>query len=361
VSVVLETPSSLGAFDIPSELDAGEPAEARGAGRDDVRLLVSHREDGRLVHARFNELPRFLRPGDLLVINTSGTLPAALPATVLDGVALELHLSTRLPDGRWLVELRRPQRVASAPYRDARAGMRITLPGGGSARLASSFDQAESPSGDRTGTRLWVADVHLPDELLTYLARHGRPIRYPHVHRAWPLSSYQTVYAIEPGSAEMPSAGRAFTPELITRLAAEGVIVAPVLLHAGVSSPEEGERPYPEFFRVPETTAHLVNAVRSWGGRVVAVGTTVVRALESASDPTGTVVSAKGWTDLVVTPERRVLAVDGLLTGWHARDSSHLLLLEAVAGRQLLEASYRAALRGRYRWHEFGDLHLVLP
>jgi S-adenosylmethionine:tRNA ribosyltransferase-isomerase len=159
----------------------------------------------------------------------------------------------------------------------------------------------------------------------------------------------------------MPSAGRAFTPELVTELVASGVVIAPIVLHTGVSSLEEGEPPYPEAFRVPAATAGLVNAVRTWGGRVVAVGTTVVRALESAADESGCVAPRQGWTDLIVTPERGVRAVDGLLTGWHARASSHLQLLEAVAGRTLLEASYRSALRERYLWHEFGDLHLVLP
>jgi S-adenosylmethionine:tRNA ribosyltransferase-isomerase len=159
----------------------------------------------------------------------------------------------------------------------------------------------------------------------------------------------------------MPSAGRAFTPELVIRLVAGGEVIVPIVLHTGVSSQEEGERPYPEFYRVPAGTARLVNAVRGWGGRVVAVGTTVVRALESAVDESGKVSPSEGWTDLVVTPERGVRIVDGLLTGWHASAGSHLQLLEAVAGRTLVEASYDAALRGRYLWHEFGDLHLILP
>jgi S-adenosylmethionine:tRNA ribosyltransferase-isomerase len=359
VSAVLErSPPPL--FEVPPELEAGEPAEARGLERDGVRLMVAYRRDERLVHSRFRDLPRFLRPGDLLVINTSGTLPAALPASTPDGERVELHLSTGLPDGSWLVELRRPQGPASAPFQGARPGQRIMLPAGGSARLSSPFDPGRRLDG-RPDPRLWVADIRLPERLISYLARHGQPIRYPHVQAAWPLSSYQTTYAIEPGSAEMPSAGRAFTPELLTRLMAAGVVIAPVLLHTGVSSQEEGEPPYPEFFRVPATTAHLVNATREWGGRVVAVGTTVVRALESAADESGAVAPREGWTDLMVSPERGVRVVDGLLTGWHSRASSHLMLLEAVAGRALLEGSYRAALRERYLWHEFGDLHLVLP
>jgi S-adenosylmethionine:tRNA ribosyltransferase-isomerase len=160
---------------------------------------------------------------------------------------------------------------------------------------------------------------------------------------------------------EMPSAGRPFTTELVTRLVAGGVLVAPVVLHTGVSSPERHESPYPERYAVPEATARLVTAVRGWGGRVVAVGTTVVRALETVAAPDGTVAAGAGWTGLVVTPERGLWAVDGLLTGWHEPEASHLLMLEAAAGAELLDRSYAAAVRDGYLWHEFGDSHLVLP
>jgi S-adenosylmethionine:tRNA ribosyltransferase-isomerase len=169
------------------------------------------------------------------------------------------------------------------------------------------------------------------------------------------------VYANEPGSAEMPSAGRPFTAELVTELVARGVLFAPLLLHTGVSSPERGERPYPERYRVPESTARLVNAVRAWGGRVIAVGTTAVRALETVAAPDGSVRAGAGRTTLVVTPERGLWAVDGLLTGWHEPESSHLMLLEASAGPGLLARSYDAARERGYLWHEFGDVHLILP
>jgi S-adenosylmethionine:tRNA ribosyltransferase-isomerase len=363
VSALLEVARPL-EFELPPELEAGEPAESRWFGRDEVRLMVAYRRDERLVHSWFYDLPHFLAPGDLLVINTSRTLPASLPAQTPDGIRLELHLSTHLPDGRWLVELRRPRDISSVPFLEGRAGMRILLPAGGSASLAAPFDRrtpAHAPIQAPPGTRLWVADVDLPGDLSAYLGKHGRPIRYAHARRAWPLSSYQTVYAGEPGSAEMPSAGRAFTSELITRLVAGGIGIAPIVLHTGVSSQEKDEPPYPEFYRVPTTTARMVNATRGWGGRVVAVGTTVVRALETVADDEGVVGTGEGWTDLMLTPERGVRAVDGLLTGWHASQASHLLLLEAIGGRPLVEASYRAALQERYLWHEFGDLHLILP
>jgi S-adenosylmethionine:tRNA ribosyltransferase-isomerase len=196
--------------------------------------------------------------------------------------------------------------------------------------------------------------------VLDLLARYGEPIRYGYVAEPRPLEAYQTVYALTPGSAEMASAGRPFTAELLTRLAARGVMIAPITLHTGVSSPEHHEPPFPEQYAVPATTARLVGAVRGWGGRVVAVGTTVVRALETGAYADGTLQSGAGWTNLVITPERGVLAVDGLITGWHEPEASHLQMLEAFAGERLLARSYREALASGYLWHEFGDSHLIL-
>jgi S-adenosylmethionine:tRNA ribosyltransferase-isomerase len=206
-----------------------------------------------------------------------------------------------------------------------------------------------------------VARIECDAPVEEFLRRHGQPVRYGYVPEPWPIEAYQTVFALEPGSAEMPSAGRPFTAALVTELVARGVLVAPVTLHTGVSSPDRGEPPFPERYHVPAATARLVNAVRGWNGRVIAVGTTVMRALESVAAVDGTVSEGQGWTNLVVTPERRLRAIDGLLTGLHESESSHLELLEATAGRALLERSYAAALAHGYLWHEFGDLHLILP
>ncbi|MBV6698186.1 S-adenosylmethionine:tRNA ribosyltransferase-isomerase, partial [Kitasatospora aureofaciens] len=201
----------------------------------------------------------------------------------------------------------------------------------------------------------------LPAQLLSYLALHGRAIRYGYVDRDWPIEAYQTVFATVPGSSEMPSAARPFTAEVVARLAGRGVLVAPITLHTGVASPEAHEAPYAERFHVPAATARLVGHVRADGGRVIAVGTTVVRALESAADPDGTVHEADGWTELVITPERGVRAVAGLLTGWHEPRASHLHMLAAVAGLPLLAHCYREAVHHHYLWHEFGDVNLLLP
>jgi S-adenosylmethionine:tRNA ribosyltransferase-isomerase len=338
------------AFALPARLEAHEPPEARGLARDAVRLLVSDRSDGSIVHARVHDLPSFLSPGDLLVVNVSATLPAALDATRGDGTALELRLSTpatgRDPARDWIVELRR----GDEPFADGRAGERLALPGGAAAQLLAPY----------AGRRLWLARLELPLPLEDYLAEHGRPIRYGYVPGRWPLEAYQNAYALEPGSAEMASAGRPLTAELITRLVAGGVLVAPVTLHTGVSSPERNEPPYPERFRVPEQTARLVGAVHGWGGRVIAVGTTVVRALETVAQPDGTVAAGEGWTHLVVTPERGLWTVDGLLTGLHEPEASHLDLLRAAAGEALVDRSYSEAIEHGYRWHEFGDSHLIV-
>ena len=314
-----------------------------------MALLVASRADDALVHAHFRELPRFLRAGDLLVVNTSATLPAALPAR-LDGEDVALHLSTPVRTApSWVVELRTAERL---PFRAARTGARLELPGGARAELLAPYLGSK---------RLFVARLSLGEPVLDYLRRHGHPIRYRHTPGEWPLDAYQTVFALHPGSAEMPSAARPFSADLVTELVARGVLFAPVTLHAGVSSLELGESPYPERYRVPAETARLVNAVHEWGGRVIAVGTTVVRALETVRAPDGTVSAGEGVTSLVVTPERGLHALDGLLTGWHEPRSSHLQMLEAAAGPELLRRSYAVAEAHRYRFHEFGDSHLILP
>jgi S-adenosylmethionine:tRNA ribosyltransferase-isomerase len=345
------------AFDLPAQLEAHEPPEGRGLARDEVRLLVASAHDGEIVHARFRDLPQFLNAGDVLVVNTSATLPASLPARRADGTALQLRLSTPAPkspsDAWWVVELRSAN--GAAPCRTVTVGDRFELPAGASAEIV-----APEPFASSAARRLWLARLDLPEPLNTYLRRHGHPIRYGYVPREWPLASYQTVYALEPGSAEMPSAGRPFTPKLVTALVARGVLIAPLTLHTGVSSPDRGEAPYPERYRVPATTARLVNAVHLWGGRVIAVGTTVVRALETVAQPGGAVDEGEGWTSLVITPERGLHAVDGLLTGWHEPEASHLQMLRAAAPDELLDRSYAAALEHGYLWHEFGDSHLIL-
>jgi S-adenosylmethionine:tRNA ribosyltransferase-isomerase len=351
VTAVAELPDARDAlaFTLPPEREAHEPPEARGVARDGVAMLVSRGAAGEISHHAFTELPSLLLPGDLLVVNTSATLPAAIR---LDHLALAVHFSTALPDGDWLVELRAVAGATTAPYADGTPGQRLDLPGGAVLTLGSRF----------TG-RLWRA--RLSTAVVPYLLRHGSPIRYSYVRRAWPIESYQTVFGVTPGSAEMPSASRPFSPEIVARLVARGITFAPVTLHTGVSSLEGDEDPYPEPFDVPQATARLVNLTRRSGGRVIAVGTTVVRALETAARVDGTapglVSGTSGWTEHIVTPRNPLLAVDGLVTGLHEPRSSHLRMLAAFAGLDLLGRCYAAAIERGYLWHEFGDLHLILP
>jgi S-adenosylmethionine:tRNA ribosyltransferase-isomerase len=348
-------------FTLPPDLEAHEPPEARGLARDEVRLLVSRKGDDSITHATFRDVPAFLEAGDVLVINTSGTLPASLPATRASGEPLRLHLSTHLPGDVWVVEPRALEGHTTKPLRENVAGEALELPGGARVLLLAPYAMDRQLIADPSHARLWLAILELPEGLLTYLERFGKPIRYGYVPNEYPLSFYQTVYATEQGSAEMPSAGRAFRPEIITRLTANGVVVAPLLLHTGVASLEDHEPPYEEFYRVPAHTARVVTEARAEGRRVIAVGTTVVRALETITDARGVSHAGEGWTRVVVTPERGARAVNGILTGWHEPKASHLSMLEAIAGKAHLDVAYRAALEARYLWHEFGDLHLILP
>jgi S-adenosylmethionine:tRNA ribosyltransferase-isomerase len=342
-------------FTLPREREAHVPPEARGQRRDGVRMLVSRGRTGEITHHAFTGLASVLLPGDLLVVNTSGTLPAAVRASE----TLAVHFSTPLPGGEWMIELREVAGHATIPHEGGVPGMAIDLPGGALLTLSA-----------RVTKRLWRA--RLSTAVIPYLLRHGKPIRYSYVSRDWPAEAYQTVFATRPGSAEMPSAGRPFTAELVTRLVTRGVSLAPLTLDTGVSSLEGDEPPYAEPYDVPPATARLVNLTRRNGGRVIAAGTTVVRALETAAAagriPPGTgdarggpVGASAGWTEVVISPQRPLRVTDGLLTGFHEPRSSHLLMLEAFAGPRLLRRCYAAALAEGYLWHEFGDVHLLLP
>jgi S-adenosylmethionine:tRNA ribosyltransferase-isomerase len=239
-------------------------------------------------------------------------------------------------------------------------GERIGLPVAGLLELIAAYPESDSsPTG--LGNRLWRARITTRQRLSDYLRKQARPISYGYLNTSFPISAYQTIFALHPGSAEMPSAARPFSTELVTQLVAQGVIFAPITLHTGLSSQDAGEAPQPEWFEVSETTADVVNSSRARGSRVIAVGTTATRAIESAAQPNETVAAVSGWTDLVISPQRPVRVVDGLITGWHNPDASHLLLVESVAGAELTQRAYDAAVAERYLWHEFGDSGLLIP
>jgi S-adenosylmethionine:tRNA ribosyltransferase-isomerase len=336
-------------FVLDAAHEASEPPEQRGLPRDGVRLLVSEGERAP-VDATFRELPRFLRAGDVVAVNVSSTIPAALDGRLPDGEPVVVHYSGELPGGVALVEVRSPDGGASRPRR-INEPVAVTLHDGRAVVLLTPF----APS-----ARLWIARLDVGEAPVPYLARHGRAIRYRHVVRDWPIAEYQTVFGSVPGSAEMPSAGRPFTDRLVTRLVTAGVGFAPLLLHTGVSSLEGDEAPYPERYEIPATTAAAVNAARRRGGCVVAAGTTVVRALASTTDADGLVHPGSGWTDVFVDAAHPVPSVDGLITGWHEPESTHLQMLRAFASARALEAAYGRALELGFRWHEFGDSHLIL-
>ena len=336
-------------FVLPPEREATGPPEARGLARDGVRLLVA--DPDTLTHAIFHELPRCLCPGDLLVVNDSATLPAALDAHDPDGASVTVHFATWLDDGTWVVEIRtrdgRPGDWSRLHHGDV-----FDLPGAVRLRLAAPWLPP--------ARRLWTARVDIEAPVTEYLRRNGRPISYAYLHGRWSLDYYRTVFGRRPGSAEMPSAARPFTDRLVTDLVLAGVGIAPITLHTGVSSPETGEPPSPERYDVPAATARRIDETHAAGGRVVAVGTTVTRALESRAMGEGRVLAGGGWTNLVLSARRPARVVDGLITGWHAPGASHLDLLEAVVGPESVRRAYATAVDTGYLWHEFGDSALLM-
>lgn len=350
-------------FAVPTRRFAPAPAERRGVPRDQVRLLVADGDHG-LTHARFTDLVDHVGAGDVLVVNDSATVAGQLDGYSDRHGAVVVHLATPLDDGSWVVELRRAPDADRAVLDAAPDDVVDLAAGTARLRLAAPYPRhGSSPTG--RGNRLWRAVPRPNDDLAAVAARYGRPISYGYLADRYPLSDYQTVFGHRPGSAEMPSAARPFTDALVTRLVARGVVIAPITLHTGVSSQEAGEAPQPERFAVGASTAAMINTAKAAGGRIIAVGTTATRAIESAVEQTGDgparVVPRSGWTDRVVSIADPPRIVDGVITGWHDPEASHLLLVESVAGPELTQGAYQAAVAEEYLWHEFGDAALLLP
>ena len=348
----VEATSERYTYDLPAALEASEPPEARGLTRDAVRMLVAYRSSGVLVPSSFVFLPRFLEPGDLLVINTSGTIPAAVDGVDDDGNALVVHLSTQLDDTRWVVEPRRVVGRTTERWVGPPPSRRLRLPDGALLTL-------EKPYGEKQ--RLWVATLELPQRTLSWLADTAALFVTAMSRGPGPSRCTRTSMPPIREAPRCPVPGGRSLRKSSRVLVAKGVGITPLVLHTGVASLEADELPYPERVTVPMSTAERVNAAHRSGGRVIAVGTTVVRALETSVGDDGNAHAYDGWTDLVISPERGVRVIDGMVTGWHEPASSHLMMLEAIAGRELVRDSYEAALAGGYLWHEFGDVHLILP
>jgi S-adenosylmethionine:tRNA ribosyltransferase-isomerase len=345
-------------FVLPPELSAKEPPERRGIGRDQVRLLVIDRTSGAVEHSRFDKIGNYLRANDLLVFNSSRTLPASMSGCDCSrkhGPCMEVRLAERLPDDSWLAlllcEKGDPFGCGLQPQ------MQIQFAEGLSATVLER---------DTRIPRLWKMRFSISGpELVDVIYRLGKPIRYEYISAPWDLDYYQTVYATEPGSAEMPSAGRAFTWKLLLDLKRRGIDTAYTVLHTGLSSymDDELDAQHPvseEEYFVSATTAEKINRVRENSGRVIAVGTTVVRALESIVDPSGKISEAHGYTQLKIDNQHRLKSVDGLLTGLHEPEASHLDLLSAFLPPAKIRAAYEEAIARKYLWHEFGDLNLIL-
>ena len=338
-------------FVLSPELEAHEPAEHRGLRRDQVRLMVLPRIEGAPIHTRFDALGDYLSPNDLVVVNSSRTLPALLQAHDENGDPVEVRLAHRRSEDLWDAQLLNGRQLIGWPGMQLDFGQNLT------ARVLARRPDLSF---------LWRVQFDrccLP--LLDMIYRLGEPVRYSYVSEALPLDLYQTVYARQPGSVEMPSAGRPFTWELLLGLRRKGIGLASISLHTGLSSTRDdaldAARPiFEEEYEVPEDAAQAINAAHAAGGRVVAVGTTVVRSVETAALSDGTVKSARGWTSLHLTGSYKLRAVDGLITGMHEPRTTHLDLLSAFVQPARLQAAYLEAIEQRYLWHEFGDMNLII-
>lgn len=340
-------------FEVPDKLVNPKPTEERNIPRDHVRLLVST-GNGSFLHTLFTNLDRYLRAGDVLVVNTSATVNSALTAELPGGQKGRVHISNWLRGNECLVEIRAIDGLKTVRWKEGKPGNFFYLPAGSSLKIKKRYYR------DSQLLHLWIADVKIAGDSATYMEEYGRPISY-RTDEHYPLSYYQTLFSFHPGSAEMPSAARGFTPELVERLLKNGVIIAPVLLHTGVSSLEENEAPYPEYMEIDPVTVSLVNRAKTHGKRIIAVGTTVIRALESAADNTGRIRTFRGYTDLYINGGYRSKIADGLITGFHEPHASHLHIVRSVAANKHIEAVYKVAIAENYFWHQFGDLHLILP
>jgi len=336
-----------------SPVPATQTPEERGLARDEVRLLVLHRDTGRTEHVCFHQIADYLSPGDVLVVNTSKTLPASLPASLVEtGEPLRIHLAQRITPTTYVVERRTA--TGSADEKPFETGERL-LVGNVVATVIGHF---------HPNSRLWYVEAQ--GDFWQVAETIGTPIRYGYLQSKPGLEAYQTVFAQHPGGAEMPSAARPFSPRVMAALRQKGVHIANITLHTGVSSHEvKGsltEHPFlPEWFSVPQTTADIVNQANQERRRVIATGTTVVRALAAATRATNCIVEAKsGWTTIVITPNNPVPTVTSLLTGLHNDATSHLAMLYAFVRPDRLRLAYEEAVHRGYLWHEFGDSNLIL-
>ncbi|WP_257351223.1 S-adenosylmethionine:tRNA ribosyltransferase-isomerase [Pseudalkalibacillus decolorationis] len=339
-------------FDLPGELNASIPAERRGVNRDHVRLMILDRNNGNTYHDQFYKLENYLKVGDLLVLNTSRTLPAAFT------VELKRAKGVNVKD----VELRLAQRKSNSVWKVLVVGQTVQQ---GDELTFSPTLRARVRTCNPKSPLVTISFSKRGNDLYDQLYKLGEPIRYEYIKENWTLDYYQTVYGTVPGSVEMTSAGRAFSWEMLFRLKKKGIQIATITLHTGLSyflndQWKVGPAESLEEYEVPGDTAELIRKTKEQGGRVIAVGTTVVRALESAVDGNGRSISQKGWTNLHIHGDFELQIVDGLITGFHEPEASHLDMLSAFVPQLILKTAYKEAVDQRYLWHEFGDMNLIL-
>jgi len=334
-------------YELPESAIAQAPVEPRDASR----LLVLHRGRGTLEHRTFRDLPEYLRPGDVLVINDSRVIPARLFGEKEGtGGSVELLLLERRGLDTWEALVR--------PGRRVRPGARLVFGGG----LLRAEVKDVTPAGGRIVSFFYEGVF---EDLLRRLGEMPLP---PYIkERLDDPERYQTVYAREEGSKAAPTAGLHFTPELLETIRSQGIVIAPLTLHVALGTfrpvsteTVEAHTMHAEFYRLPEATADAVNRARARGGRVVAVGTTAVRTLESAAGEDGRVRAGEGWTDIFIYPGYRFRVVDALVTNFHLPRSTLLMLVCAFAGRERVLSAYKTAVEAGYRFYSFGDAMLIL-
>lgn len=332
-------------YELPERLIAQTPAEKR----DTSRLMVLNRTTGEIEHRHFYDLIEYLHAGDCLVLNDSRVIPARLFGTRPTGGAVEVVLLRDLGDGRW--------ECLSRPGKKMRVGTEVTF---GEGELTAVVEEV-LPDGNRI-LRFSYEGIFL--EILEHLGRMPLP---PYIKTQLDdPNRYQTVYAREPGSAAAPTAGLHFTNELLDAIREKGVKVCFVTLHVGLGTfrpvkveDVESHEMHSEFCTIPEETAQIIRETRENGGRVVAVGTTSTRTLESFAAEDGTISAASGWTNIFIYPGYRFKCVDALVTNFHLPGSTLVMLVSALAGRENILNAYETAVREEYRFFSFGDAMFI--
>ncbi|WP_064092026.1 S-adenosylmethionine:tRNA ribosyltransferase-isomerase [Rossellomorea aquimaris] len=332
-------------FDVPSSLNASAPVETQGKSRDDVKLMVLKRSTGESEHTEFKQLSDFLNKGDVLVLNNSRTIPASLTGTQ-GNRKVTIRLSRKVTENSWDALLIGDIYKALEPI-EFSGGVKAKIIGKGSEQPLVRLEFNVNGTG-----------------FYDFLYREGEPIRYEYIKTPWPLNCYQTVYGSVPGSVEMASAGRAFTWKLMHTLKEKGIKMVFLQLHTGLSYYGDDRWPtpknHPEEYHVPKEAVQEIIQAKKNGKRVIAIGTTVVRALETVSAQYGELRPTRGVTNLYISKETPLKIVDGLVTGLHEPEASHLDLLSAFIAEEKLFHAYQGALLKNYKWHEFGDMNLIV-